>query len=412
MAKKQPENSNLPDSSDSSNASGTDETTENSEITSETDESNLRANNGSLLESKMNSKDTFAVPAIKLDTPTFKLDTPSFKLDTPSVKLDTPALKLDTPTVKLSTPSVKLDAAQPAATLKIQKDNVTSHTFRLEDLNLGLEAGSGGQASQTSKQTSQQASQQASQLASQQASHTGKQQPIRMSSRQQRILKNLKRNLKRNAKTTTSTTPTSPLKRNSLNELVDMMMQFNLVPKSGVQPASVVKSSTRVSSGTGNEPSSSARVTRVREFAVKTTPGRGKQTSSATSQSLPTRPTTISFEAGPMPSYRESPINSFYSIYPMMHRPELLDTRILFLFEQIVNLLDRFLVLITDFREEVAQLENRDIALDRMIFQENNSVLLEAVTNTLPDRLGERFGRELEKALKKYLGDKPNKKQK
>ena len=190
-----------------------------------------------------------------------------------------------------------------------------------------------------------------------------------------------------------------------------MMMQFNLVPKSG-QPASAVKSSALINSGSGGtEPSTS---TRRREFAVKSsTSGRSKQTAfpnATQSHSLPTRTTT--FDVGPLPSFRESPINSFYSIYPMVNRAELLDSRIIYLFEQIVNLLDRFLVLITDFREELAHLENRDVALDRMAFQENNSTLLEAITNTLPDRLGERFGRELEKALKKYLGDKGNKKQK
>lgn len=365
MAKKQPEGSHLPDSSDSSqNASSTDETTENSELTnSATDESNLRANNGgSLLESKMNSKDTFTMPAIQLDSLAVKLDA--------------------------------AQANQAGVTLKTQKDSVPSgHTFLVEDLNLSSEAGSGKQASKAS---------------------SGKQQSLRLGSRQQRILKNLKRNLKRNAKAT-SNTPASPLKRNSLSQLVDMMIQFNLVPKSG-QPASAVKSSALVNSGAGNEQSTSTRATRIREFAIKSSsPGRSKQTAfTSQSQSLPTRP-MAAYDAGAMPVYQESPINSFYSIYPMnpmVNRAELLDARILYLFEQIVNLLDRFLVLITDFREEVAQLENRDIALDRMIFQENNSVLLDAITNTLPDRLGERFGRELEKALKKFLGDKANKKQK
>ena len=353
MAKKQPNASNLPESSENSGASGTDEATENSElVSSTTDESNLAVNNaGSLLESKMNTGIASGTPAIKLDRAT-----------------------VDTgPTNQV--------------TLKNQKDNGSSHTFRLEDLNLG--SGTGKQASKES---------------------SGKQQPLRLGSRQQRILKGLKRNLKRNLKAN-SGAAASPLKRSSLNELVEMMMQFNLVPKSG-RTTTAPKSSALLNSG--NESSIPAR---RREFEVKLTAGgRSKQTSFPTStqaQGLPARP--ANYDAGTMPAFREtfreSPINSFYSIYPMVNRAELLDTRILYLFDQITSLLDRFLVLITDFREELAQIENRDIALDRMVFQENNAALLEAITNTLPERLGDRFGRELERALKKFLGDKGNRKQ-
>jgi hypothetical protein len=91
-----------------------------------------------------------------------------------------------------------------------------------------------------------------------------------------------------------------------------------------------------------------------------------------------------------------------------------MESRIIYVFDQVVNLLDRMLGMVATFRDELLDLHGRELTLGRLM-SDNNSILLNLlldllslrdIINTLPDRLGERFGSEINKALSKHFGDK------
>ena len=277
--------------------------------------------------------------------------------------------------------------------INVQKEN-TSARFRIEDLNL---------SSKQSKDSSRGVKHAKS---------------IKLNSKQQRMLKNLKRNLRRAIKA--KSIATMPMKRNSLTEFVDVMFEIydgNIPPSMGIKQQSNLPTS-----NTSNL-NQSAAAPNLSALFNDANPRTNRRMYNSYNQSPSLNPFSTSTQSTPnySPSARpvfntnSMPFNSANQSNSLLNRNESIEMRIVYIFEQITNVLDRILRLINDFREELSEIQGREAELNRALSTENNSMLLnmsllmDAVTNTLPDRLSERFGRELERNLSKFFGDKKRK---
>lgn len=215
----------------------------------------------------------------------------------------------------------------------------------------------------------------------------------------QRVFKGLKSNLSRQVRSSKSTvSPRQHSQRNSLGELIDMIIQFNInTPTTSPNRQRPANLGMNASNFNPINDAVSRQARRV--FGYQPTSPTISSSSSNFNTAQPSSQT-----ANSNLSAREIPINTLSPLY--MTRMDPIEFRILHIFEQLLGLIDRFLVILGDFREEINELQNRDLAVSRMVSSENNSQLMEAITNTLPERLAELFGREIEKSLNKFFGDK------
>lgn len=197
----------------------------------------------------------------------------------------------------------------------------------------------------------------------------------------------VKRNQTRNIKQQ-PITPKS--QRRNVSELIDMMVQLNMnsLPKTTDQ---------------SNINDINRRQNRSRTFTFQSNVpyGQFSQFRPAGISSLPTRQQ--------LPSEHQQSTG-----LSLGNRIESVDLRLLYVFENLINLIDRFINLIDELRINYLDNQNNDILINRIISEENNSDLMDAITFTLPDRLAnrisERFSiilaQELEKVFSKYFGDK------
>lgn len=206
----------------------------------------------------------------------------------------------------------------------------------------------------------------------------------------QRLLKelkisHLKRNQLRNQRSMKSSN--SP-HRNSLGELVDMIIQFNINPPLN-RPKPVYNLNEQIIREQTGRP--------IYSTSLPQSPNVSNLSNSNFSN-LSTRSTSLSS------NLNNDLINTLNPV--LTSRIDPTELRILMILEQLTSLLDRFVLILGEFREEVElhEIRNRQLERTRMSSNENNSLLIEAITTTLPERLAELFGVELERALAKFLG--------